>query len=211
MSDFSSNKLLAGIGSIIFGTIVGVILFLIGMKGISEHYKDSHIYDGLVTATICCIFGLPLFFVGMILTISILFAIIGIPLLIVGGILVFIAGKTFRRALYILSERSGEPLFHTAGTLIWIGALLSIIGIGVILVWIGFIIAGIGFLTLKETPSGTSGTYPTPPPTYNASPPPTQTSPTATTTTNAKSNFCPNCGTSVLPDATFCAHCGKQI
>jgi len=206
MSDFSSNKLLAGIGSIIFGSIVGVILFLIGMKGVSEYYKDSRIYDGLVTATICCIFGLPLFFVGVALTISILLAFIGIPLLIVGGILVFIAGKTFRRALYALSERSGEHLFHTAGTLIWIGAILSIIGIGVILVWVGFIIAGIGFLTLKETPSGASGSYSTPPPTYNNNSPPT-----TSTTATPKSNFCPNCGTSVLPEATFCAHCGKQI
>jgi len=205
MSDFNSSKTLAGIGSLIFGFIVGVILFLIGMKGLSEHYKDERIYKNLVTAAVYFIIGLVLSFVG-IFTIWLLF--IGIPLIIVGFIFELLAAKHVRNSLRALSERSGEHLFETAGTLIWIGALLAIIWVGVILMWVGFIIAAVGFFTLKETPSGAPNAYQTPPPAYGYTPPPTTQPPPAT---DAKANFCPSCGTPVAANATFCSHCGKQI
>jgi len=174
------------------------------MKGLSEHYKDERIYNGLTTATIYMIIGLILSYVG----IATAWILIGIPILIVGFIFELLAARYVRNSLRALSERSGEHLFETAGTLIWIGAILAIIGIGVFLMWVGFIIAAIGFLTLKETPSGTPGTYQAPPPAYGYTPPPTtQPPPTA----DAKANFCPNCGTPVEANATFCSHCGKQI
>jgi uncharacterized membrane protein len=207
MSDFSSSKTLAGIGSILFGGIIGIILFLLGMKGLSEYYKDERIYDGLVTATICFIIGLILSITGIVLCVGIITAIIGIPLIIVGFIFEFLAARYVKKALHALAERSGEHLFETAGTLIWIGALLSIIFVGVILIWVGFIIAAIGFFTLKETPNRAPGAYQAPPPAYGYTPPPTTQPPTA----DAKANFCPNCGTPVAPEATFCSHCGKQI
>ncbi|MCL1977850.1 MAG: DUF996 domain-containing protein [Candidatus Bathyarchaeota archaeon] len=196
-----TSKILAGVGSILFGSLIGIILVLVGMKGLSEYYNDRRIYDGLVTATIFFIIGLILSVVGAIF----LFVLIGIPLIIVGFIFELLAARYFRNALYALSERSGEHLFHTAGILIWIGAILSIIVVGIILIWIGFIIAAIGFFTLKVAPSGATGAS-APPPSYGYTPPPN-----AQQTTNFKSNFCPNCGTPVASEATFCAHCGKQI
>ena len=205
MSDFNSSKTLAGIGSLLVGLIVGIILFLIGMKGLSEHYKDERMYKGLVTAAIYLIIGVILTWVG-IATIWLFF--IGIPILVVAFIFELLAAKHVKNALRALSERSGEHLFETAGTLIWIGAILAIIGIGFFLMWVGFVIAAIGFFTLKETPSGASSTYQAPPPAYGYTPPPTtQPPPTA----DAKANFCPNCGTPVAANATFCANCGKQI
>ena len=30
-------------------------------------------------------------------------------------------------------------------------------------------------------------------------------------TENTKTNFCSNCSTPTIPEATFCTHCGKQI
>ena len=203
----TGSKTLAGIGSILFGGIIGIILFIIGMKGLSEHYKDKRIYDGLVNAAIFFIIGTILSASGFVLCIGIITAIIGIPLLIIGFIFELLAAKYVKKALQVLAERSGEHLFETAGTLIWIGAWLAIIFVGVILIWIGFIIAAIGFFTLKEPQSGAPGTYQAPPPAYGYTPPPTAQPPTA----DAKSNFCPNCGTPVAPNATFCAHCGKQI
>jgi len=203
MSDFNSSKTLAGIGSLLVGFIIGIILFLIGMKGVSEYYKDERMYKGLVTAVIYLIIGFILSLVG-IATVIIL---IGIPLIIVGFIFELLAARHIRDSLRVLSERSGEHLFETAGTIIWYGAILAIVGIGIFLMCIGFIIAAIGFFTLKETQSGASGTYQTPPPAYGYTPPPTTQPPTA----DAKSNFCPNCGTPVAPNATFCSHCGKQI
>lgn len=216
MTTFDSSKILAGIGSILYGTIIGIILVLIGMKGLSEHYKDNRIYDGLVTGTILLIIssilagaGLGVLYAGILTTaatfgLGIGFGILGvigaIVCFIIGFILALLAVKYFRNCFHALAERSGENLFNTAGTLIWVGAILTIIGVGFFLIWIGFIIAAIGFFTLK-TPSNT--------PTYTYTQPTTQPPPTASADT--KSNFCPNCGTPVPPETTFCAHCGKQI
>ncbi|MCL2643132.1 MAG: DUF996 domain-containing protein [Candidatus Bathyarchaeota archaeon] len=221
-----SNKILAGIGSLLYGVpIIGLVLIMIGMKGLSEHYREPRIYDGLVTGVILLIIssilsiigmtaiysgmaGLALaaFSLGMMSGAGIGAGIIGIA----GGIVCFIvcfilallAIRHVRNCLNALAERSGENLFRTAGTLIWVGAILTIIGIGALLIWIGFIIAAIGFFTLKETPL---------PPTYGYTPPPSNTQSPSPPTASFKSNFCPNCGTAVAPEATFCAHCGKQI
>jgi uncharacterized membrane protein len=52
MGDFKSSKLLAGIGSIFLLipglNIVGIILILLGMKGLAEHYKEGRIYRNAV-------------------------------------------------------------------------------------------------------------------------------------------------------------------
>jgi len=213
MTDFDTSKILAGIGSLLYGApIIGLILVLIGMKGLSEHYKDKRIYDGLVTGIILFIISSILVFGGVITlysTILVMFS--GLVLLtilgagicfIIGFIFALLAVKYIKNCLHALAERSGQNLFRTAGTLIWFGAILTIIGIGAILIWVGFIIAAIGFFTLKDNQQ----------PTYGYTPPPPNTQqPYQTETSNVKANFCPNCGTPVALDATFCAHCGKQI
>jgi uncharacterized membrane protein len=199
MTTFDSSKILAGIGSIILGSIVGIILFMIGMKGLSEHYKDRRIYDGLINGGILLIISFALFWVGA----ATIWILIGIPIIIVAFVLALLSVKYIRNCFHALAERSNEHLFHTAGTLIWVGALLSIILIGFVLIWIGFIIAAIGFFTLKDNTQ--QPTYGYTPPSPNTQPPPPP--PTA----GSKSNFCTNCGASVAPEATFCTNCGKQI
>ncbi|MDR0493409.1 MAG: DUF996 domain-containing protein [Nitrososphaerota archaeon] len=223
--------------------IIGIIFVLIGMKGLSEHYKDKRIYDGLVMGAVLLIIGTILPIAG---GITLLFGVLGglglagsvygyggygagalgasIILSIVGVIVCFIvafildllAVRYIKNCFHALSERSGKDLFHTAGTLIWIGAILTIIGIGFFLIWIGFIIAAVGFFTLDENPAGAGNFSATPPPygyapqqpnSYVPQQPSTQPPPAA----GARANFCPNCGVSVTPNATFCANCGKQI
>jgi uncharacterized membrane protein len=205
MTTGESSKILAGIGSLILGTIVGIILFMIGMKGLSEHYKDKRIYDGLITGGVLLIVSWILFFVGASF-IWVFF--IGIPIIIAAFVLAILSVKYVRNCLHALADQSGENMFRTAGTLIWIGALLSIILVGFILIWVGFIIAAVGFFTLKVTPTQPTYNYTPPPP--NSQPPPTQPY-QAAPASNIKANFCPNCGTTVAPEATFCTHCGKQI
>jgi len=213
MSDFDTSKILAGIGSLIFGGFIGMILVLLGMKGLSEHYKDRRIYDGLIMGAVLLIIssilvvsGLSVIYVGIIATFAtmgfgvgagIIGVIGGIVCFIIGFILALLAVKYIKNCFAALAERSGENMFNTASKLIWVGAILTIIGIGFFIMWIGFIIAAIGFFTLKDNQPKQQQTYGyTPPSPSNA---------------GVKSNFCPNCGTSIAPDATFCANCGKQI
>ncbi|MDR1992154.1 MAG: DUF996 domain-containing protein [Nitrososphaerota archaeon] len=244
MTTFGTNKILAGIGSIIYGSIVGIILVLIGMKGLSEHYKDKRIYDGLVKGTILLIVGTILPIAGGItllfsvlggiglsgayggyygdygdygmgaITAGVMMAIVGVIIcFIVSFILDLLAVRYIKNCFHALAERSGKHLFHTAATLIWVGAILTIIGFGFFLIWIGFIIAAIGFFTLDETPIG-AGNFSTPPPqgyTPQYGYAPQQSNTQSSPAPGAKANFCPNCGTPVTPNATFCANCGKQI
>jgi uncharacterized membrane protein len=194
-----SGKTLAGIGSILqFIPIVGLVLMLIGIKDMSEHYKDHRIYQHALTGGIFSVIGTICFYVALALMWTIIF---GIIFAIISFVFMLLSAMNFKKAFNILADRSGENLFRTAGTLLFIGAILTIIFIGPVLVFIGFIIAGIAFLTLKPTQNT---------PEYNYSSPPTQASQNAPTS-NVKANFCPNCGAAVAPQTTFCSHCGKQI
>jgi uncharacterized membrane protein/ribosomal protein L40E len=207
---FESSKTLAAIGSILqFIPIIGLILIIMGNKELSEHYKDESIYQntlmGGIFSTIGTIFLYVIFtFVLPLLTLGTLAAIIAIAALMVCLIVAFVfmllAAMNFRKVFNTLADRSGEKLFLTAGTLVWIGAILTIILVGFVLMFIGFILAGVAFFALKSPPNA---------PAYGYTPP-TQAPPTASAS-NIKSNFCPNCGAPIAPEATFCSTCGKQI
>jgi len=243
MTSFSSSKILAGVGSIIYGSIIGIILVLVGMKGLSEYYKDSRIYNGLVIGIILLIIGTVLPIAGGVI---LLFGIVGgigfigssyngyysgyggfdgdlgigavgasLILLVVGVVICFIiafildllAVRYIKNCFHVLAERSGKNLFHTAGTLMWVGAILTIVGVGFFLIWIGFIIAAVGFFTLDEKQDITGNTTSSPAYGYTAQQPTTATADSS----SVKANFCMSCGASVTPNATFCINCGKQV
>lgn len=223
-STFESSKLLAAIGSLLMFlgfipnvggiiSIVGIVLLLIGLKGLSEYYRDSSIYQnafkGLIFGAIAFI---ALAVGGITIGVTAIFSlglggIIGgifliLLLLVVVFIFMLLMALNFRKALYALADRSGEHLFHTAGTLLFIGAALTIVFfIGLIFVFIAFILTTIAFFMLKSGASVPSYSY-TPPPT--AQPPPASTASTGT-------QYCPHCGAPVAQGAAFCSHCGKQI
>jgi uncharacterized membrane protein len=232
MGDFGSSKNLAAIGSLLMAipgvSIVGAILVFIGMKGLSEYYKDDNIFNGVLKGIICGVIGeicavaaIAAVWIGVIggailggassgyyygnpyggaaglFGGAIVGAIAAIVLLIVAFAFMLLMAKNLRRAFNALGDRSGINLFRTAGTLLWIGAILTIIGIGAFLIFITYILLIVAFFSLKEN---------TPKQTYNYTPPPT-----ASTSNTKTANFCPNCGAPVSSGATFCSNCGKHI
>jgi uncharacterized membrane protein len=60
-----------------------------------------------------------------------------------------LASLYFRKAMKTMSEKTGVKLFHTTGTLFFIGALLTIIIIGFIVIWVSFILLMISFYESK--------------------------------------------------------------
>jgi len=60
-----------------------------------------------------------------------------------------IASLYFRKAMKTLSEKTGVHLFHTTGTVFFIGAILTIIFFGFIIIWISFILLMIAFYESK--------------------------------------------------------------
>lgn len=217
-SSVESSKVLAGLGTIllIFSAvpvvgIIGLILLLIGLKGLSEAYRDENIYKTAIWGVIFGIIGVIALSVGIFSTaitgvftsiatgsgIGAFFgAVTFIAVLIITFIFFILMAMNFRRCFNALAERSGEHLFHTAGTLLFWGAILTIILVGVFLIFIAWLIAAIAFFTIRTTQ----------PPAYTPPPPPTTMPPTTPGT-----RYCPNCGSPVDATATFCPHCGKQL
>jgi uncharacterized membrane protein len=215
-----SSKTLAAVGALLLFLsfvpvigIVGIILLFIGLKGLSDYYKDPSIYGhafkglifgiiGLIAASAFSIIFSVSFFSIAPNTGGILAAIGALALIIVTVVIAFIflllMAMNLRRAFNILAERSGENGFHTAGTLLWTGAILTIVFIGFILVWIAFLILAIAFFSMKLAP-----TQPYSQP-YQA-PPPVSSTPTTA------GRYCPNCGAPVDANATFCPRCGQQL
>ncbi|HSV49276.1 MAG TPA: DUF996 domain-containing protein, partial [Candidatus Acidoferrales bacterium] len=189
------------------------ILLFIGLKGLSDYYKDQsivgHAFKGLIFGIIGSIAATALtltLFLGF-FTIAPatdgIFAAIGaialtIVILVVAFVFYLLMAMNLRRAFNTLAERSGENMFRTAGTLLWIGAILTIIAVGLILVWFAWLILAIAFFSMKLAP-----TQP-----YNQ---PYQAPPPTSTGTAPAGRYCPNCGSPVDANATFCPHCGKQL
>jgi uncharacterized membrane protein len=217
MSSLESSKNLAGIGTILLILsfipvvgIIGIILLLIGLKGLSEYYKDESIYKnaiwgvlfgivGIIAVTVV-ILGLLIgsVSIGMTTTTPSAGTGFGLPILL-ALVLVFVfyvlMALYFRKAFSALAQRSGEHNFETAGTLLFVGAILTIVfGIGLLLIFVAWIFATIAFFSVK---------VPSQP--YANIAPPTATQPTQAT------RYCPNCGAPVNADAVFCPHCGKQL
>ncbi len=224
MSTLESNKNLALIGSIllIIGTlipwggfvvdIIGIILFMMAIRGFSDYYRDTAMYQNAFTGIIYYIIAAIAAAVAVgslsgavaVGLSSLLVLGLGIVTFVVALIIAFIffvlAASRLRRTFYDLSQRTGEQSFHTAGTLLWIGALLTIVfGIGLILIFIAWIFAALGFFSMRVTS--------TPNQPYYSPPPPASTVPPTAQATK----YCPNCGQPVDANATFCPHCGKQL
>jgi uncharacterized membrane protein len=151
--------------------IVGVVLLLRGVKELSSYYQEDKLYRDSWT-------GVKYYIIAIVaIAVAIAALIIGIwsatgfnftaasfvPTIAFGaGVVAFLAGLVTAFVFYILaashlrntfralSQKTGEGSFETAGTLLWIGAILSIIGIGLLLILIAWIFATIGFFTMKS-------------------------------------------------------------
>jgi uncharacterized membrane protein len=214
MADFQSSKNLASIGAILLFLsfipvvgIIGLILVFIGMKGMADYYKEPGIYQNALWGLIFGIIAMVALTAGSVLT-AIGAVALGLgSIVVIFGVLVVvfifyvIAAKYLKQAFELLAQRSGEHSFETAGRLLWIGAILTIIFVGLILIFVAWIFATIGFFSMKGSAQPPSQPY------AYAPPPP----PASTATPAQAARFCPNCGAPVDPNATFCPNCGKPL
>jgi len=66
-------------------------------------------------------------------------------------VFVLITAILLRKSLILTASRSGVGMFHTTGTLLLVGAILTIILIGVILIWIAMLLLAIAFFSMRPS------------------------------------------------------------
>ncbi len=202
--------------------IIGVILLLRALKEFANYYQDNGIYQNSLTGVkyyIVALIALAIagagFAVGLVnrdfssfsnfvKSIGVGNAIgiaVGVAFLIVAFVFYVLAALHLRKTFNTLAQKSGEHSFETAASLLWVGAILTIIGIGVLLIFIAWIFAVIGFFTMRAPQQQQYSSQ-----SYGTTPPPTQPS----SQPQQSGKYCSNCGAPITPDGTYCSNCGKQ-
>ena len=155
--------------------IVGLVLLVVGMKELSRYYGDQNVYQNTLTgvkfyvvavaaaaaAVVAIIVGIASVagwdFANLTPAHFVLTATFGISIavLLAGLVIAFVfyilAASHLKRALDTLAQKSGESSFATAGTLLWVGAILTIVLVGLILIFVAWIFATIGFFSMKSS------------------------------------------------------------
>jgi uncharacterized membrane protein len=150
--------------------IVGIVLLVKSMKEFSSYYGDESIYQNtwkgikyyivaliaITVAGFAVLFGVAaataFTFEGFLAVTAGLGAgvIAGIVGLVIAFVFYVLAATHLKTALNILAEKTGDQTLATAGTLLWIGSILTIIGVGLLLIFVSWIFATIGFFSMKN-------------------------------------------------------------
>jgi len=69
--------------------------------------------------------------------------------LVVAFVFVLVAAILLRKSLGLLSSKTGVGLFGTTGLLLLIGAILTIVFIGIFLVWISMLLLAVAFFSVR--------------------------------------------------------------
>ena len=196
-----SSKNLGGVGALLMvispflvsgftllAGLVGLILVLIAVKGLSDHYKDASIFNNSLYGVILGIVGVVIFVAALFVTaLSFFTNVLGIELstawsdptafsninwteamvfdnliphlaalvgsLVILFIFVVVAAIFHRKSLTTLAEKTGVGLFGTAGLLLLIGSVLTIIVVGALLIWVAYILLTVAFFRIRAEPT----------------------------------------------------------
>jgi uncharacterized membrane protein len=162
--DLREIKLLGGIGSVcmLAMPVAGFVLLLVALKKLADATGKEKIFRDFFVATVISLVFLFALYIGW-MAFFFLFAHtppqppedlrFALHFLII-WVLAWIAGILFAiyvsRSLEALAKITGEKMFNTATLLIFIGAILTIILVGLIVLFIGLIYLIIAFFSLPD-------------------------------------------------------------
>jgi uncharacterized membrane protein len=152
--------------------IIGVVLFLRGMRELSNYYQDEKLYQNswtgvkfYIVALLAAGVAIAAITIGVWTATGFTFTTDFVPTVAFGvGVAAFLAGivtafvfyvlatSHLRRVFSSLAEKTGESYFTTAGILLWWGAIFTIIVVGLLLILIGWIFATIGLFSMRPRP-----------------------------------------------------------
>lgn len=165
-----------GFGGVLL--LIGAIFVLIALKGLADYYKEEGIFNnalyGVITAVVGAVISIVIFMVTAVRVIEELgldltnvarwprhlgpemamelgMRMLGGALIALIVIFVFaiITALLIRKSLNLLSSKSGIGLFSTVGLLLLIGAILTIIIIGLVIIWVAFLLMAVAFFSLR--------------------------------------------------------------
>ena len=190
----STAKSLGGVGALLmfvavfpyvntYGIVglIGLILTLIGAKGLADHYNEAGIFNyafyGVIAVIVGAVVAAALAFVAFVsffsevgLTFSNIsnwqtmftqvtqtqwmdafFSVAGYIFLTVAIFFVFavVSAVFFRKSMELSAKKTGVGLFGSAGMVLLIGAILTIVFFGIILLWISLLLIAIAFFQIK--------------------------------------------------------------
>jgi len=170
--NLSTPKTLAGLGALfivlsfipyigLLLAIVGWILLLVATHQYSKALSDSEIFKNFLVGFLLSLFGIfiALFFgVAGVITGAIMGggreeavgAGIGIGFILfvlIAYVLFVLSFYMYKRSFSRIASKLGHGLIGTAGTVLFIGSILTILLVGILVVYIGWILAAIGFFT----------------------------------------------------------------
>ncbi|MCW4029998.1 MAG: DUF996 domain-containing protein [Candidatus Bathyarchaeota archaeon] len=195
--------------------IVGIFLLVRAMREFASYYQDNSIYHNAVGGIkyyIVALIALGVsgagFIVGLVVTDivsplsvgNVVGVTVGAVFLVVAFIFYILAAARLRKTFNALAQKTGEHSFATAGMLLWIGSILTIIVIGLLLIFIAWVFAIVGFFSMKSPMQKQYNSQ-----TYEYTP--SQPQPTTTST----ETYCSNCGAPLKPQDTYCSSCGKKV
>lgn len=181
-----SGKTLGGLGALFmvigsfvpFLSLVGIILLLVGLRRLADHYNENGIFQNALYGFI---FGIVGIFVGAFVLLSLIFGFTVVtptpsladPIAFFTGIIValivifvfyLLTAIFYKKSFDMLSEKTSEKMFGTAGLLLLIGAVLTIIIIGFLLMFIAWILLTVSFFSIKNSATQPSAPEVPPPP-----------------------------------------------
>ncbi len=148
--------------------IIGIVLLLKATKELSYYYQDESInqnaWTGLKYYIVAVMAAAVAIGVGVV-SFAITGLLSGAPFAFsagnIGGIVAIVSGLVIAFVFYVLAathlkkayetlaQKTGESAFTTAGTLLMVGAYLTLIGIGLLLILVSWIFVIIGFSSMK--------------------------------------------------------------
>ena len=212
MSKLGDAKTLGGIGAILLLipgiNIVGYILILIATKYVSDELGDKSVFDNMLYAVITGIVGAIaaafIFLTGAVFSAATfkVSAIAGILVALAVAWLALIASSIFiRRSYNTMATRLNVGTFKTAGTLYFIGAILTIILVGLVILFVAAIVQIIAFFGMPDSVPGIQA----------QSVGGIGSQAMGSTPAQAGTKFCPNCGTQLAATAAYCTKCGAKL
>jgi len=139
------NNMLYAIILLIVGVVAFAVVIVVGAiaafesLGVEFSGRDWTVFERMFEQ------GIPMGDVGALLT-FIGAAIIALVVLFIFAIL---AAVFFRKSLSMIASRTGVRMFGTAGMLMLVGAILTIILVGFVVMWVAWILVAVAFFLIR--------------------------------------------------------------